>query len=196
MSKIEPQSSSGPGPGPEQKCSGRISISFVVAVAENGVIGREGGLPWRLSSDLKLFRRLTMGKPILMGRRTWESLPKQPLDGRDNIVVTRDKHYRAEGAFVVGDVHSAVSLGCRLATERGVDEIAVIGGAALYADLLDKVDRMYWTTVHGAPEGDTTFPPFDASEWQTVEEERLPRGPNDDFDATLRVLVRRQKEAQ
>lgn len=165
-------------------------LTYVVAVAENGVIGRDGGLPWRLSSDLKLFRRLTMGKPIIMGRKTWQSLPKRPLDGRPNIVVTRDKSFQAPGAIVVQDSAKAVELGLELAKAAGADEVAVIGGAALYADLLPAVRRIYWTQVHGSPEGDTRFPEFDLSDWIAVSEEPIARGPNDQFRATLKVIER------
>lgn len=175
---------------PEGRRGGEIAVAFVVAVAENGVIGRNGGLPWRLSSDLKLFRRLTMGKPIIMGRRTWVSLPKRPLDGRDNIVVSRDISFQADGAHVASDAEHALRLARNLAQERGVNEIAVIGGAAIYEALLDAADRLYWTSVHGAPEGDTTFPEFDFSGWKLICEEPIERGPKDDFGATLRILER------
>ncbi len=167
-----------------------VKVAFVVAVADNGVIGRDGGLPWRLSSDLKLFRRLTMGKPIIMGRRTWQSLPKRPLDGRDNIVVTRDPQFVAEGAQVVRDADAAVRLGEKLALEAGVDEVSIIGGAALYEALLSNADRIYWTAVRGNPEGDTTFPDFDLSNWKIASEEPIERGPKDEYDAVLRVLER------
>jgi dihydrofolate reductase len=168
-----------------------VIISFVVAVAENGVIGRDGGLPWRLSSDLKLFRKLTMGKPIVMGRRTWESLPKRPLDGRENIVVTRASNFSAEGAHVVGDAKEAVQLGCQLAPKHGVEEVAIIGGAAVYDALIGRVDRIYWTAVHGEPVGDTVFPEFDFSAWSIVSEQAIDRGANDEFAATLRILERK-----
>src|SRR5690606_42008351 len=120
-----------------------------------------GDLPWRLSSDLKLFRRLTMNKPIIMGRRTWESLPRRPLDGRDNIVLTRDRNFAAEGAHVVHSVEAALELGRKFAEARGVDEISVIGGAQIYESMLEHADRIYLTEVHGSPEGDTVFPPLD-----------------------------------
>lgn len=170
--------------------SDKVFLTFVVAVADNGVIGRNGGLPWRLSSDLKLFRRLTMGKPIIMGRRTWQSLPKRPLDGRENIVVTRDQGFVAEGARIVADAGEAVDLATGLARKSGVDEISVIGGAALYEALLEKADRIYWTAVRGNPEGDTTFPDFDLSDWKVVCEEPIERGPKDEFEAVLRVMER------
>jgi len=165
-------------------------ISIVVAVADNGVIGRDGGLPWRISSDLKTFRRLTMGKPLIMGRRTFQSL-KKPLDGRDNIVVSGNSDYKPEGALVVGDLPSALALARACAEKRGVDEIAIIGGTAVFEAALPIADRIYKTEVHGTPEGDAMFPELDWSDWQEVGREELPRGPNDDYGATLITLERR-----
>ena len=162
----------------------------MVAVAENGVIGRDGDLPWRLSSDLKMFRRLTMGKPIVMGRRTWDSLPKRPLDGRDNIVVTRDRDYSAEGAYVVGTIDEALALGEKLAQAREADEVAVIGGAQIFRDTLGRAERIYWTAVHGAPEGDTVFPKLPEDEWREVAREEIPQTERDQYAATLRILER------
>jgi dihydrofolate reductase len=166
-------------------------ISIVVAVADNGVIGRDRGLPWRISSDLKTFRRLTMGKPLIMGRRTFQSL-KKPLDGRDNIVVTGNSGYRPEGALTVADFDAALALARTCAEQRGVDEIAVVGGTAIFAAALPIADRIYKTEVHGSPEGDAQFPAVDWSEWQEVTREDLPRGPADDYAATLVVLDRRR----
>lgn len=195
MTTTNPPWSRSPDAEPEPADGDGIVITFVVAVAENGIIGRDGGLPWRLSTDLRLFRRLTMGKPIIMGRRTWQSLPKRPLDGRDNIVISRDPNFAAVGALVVGDAEAAVKLGRELAQKRGVGEIAVIGGASVYKALLPEVERIYWTVVHGDPAGDTTFPDFDLENWQLVQEECIERGPNDEFAATLRVLKRPQNAA-
>ena len=175
---------------PEAGGGGGVVIALVVAVAQNGVIGQDGTLPWRLSSDLKLFRRLTMGKPIVMGRRTWQSLPKKPLDGRDNIVVTRDASFAAAGAYVVANPTEALALARRLAAKRGTNEVAVIGGAALYDAFLEDAQRIYWTSVHGCPEGDTRFPEFDLSDWKTVSKEPIARGPKDEFEASFMVFER------
>jgi dihydrofolate reductase len=164
-------------------------ISLVVAIAENGVIGRDGGLPWRLSSDLKTFRRLTMGKPLIMGRRTFQSL-KKPLDGRDNIVVTRDESVRPDGAIVVPSFEAALALAKDCAKARGADEIMVIGGADVFAAALPLAGRIYKTKVHGRPEGDTHMPKVDWKAWREVSREALPRGPRDDFSATL-ILIER-----
>ena len=163
-------------------------IAFVIAVAENRVIGKDGHLPWRLSSDLKLFRRLTMNKPIIMGRRTWESLPRRPLDGRDNIVLTRDRNFAAEGAHVVHSVEAALELGREFAEARGVDEISVIGGAQIYESMLEHADRIYLTEVHGSPEGDTVFPPLDSAKWQEVGSEPINQTERDQYSATLKIM--------
>jgi dihydrofolate reductase len=167
-------------------------ITLVVAVADNGVIGRDGGLPWRLSSDLKTFRRLTMGKPLIMGRRTFQSL-KKPLDGRDNIVVTRDEGFRPAGAIVAPSFPAALAQAERCARERGVDEVMVIGGADIFAEALPLAGRIYKTEVHGSPEGDTLMPKVDWDRWQEVSREPLPRGERDDFDATLLLLERKPR---
>jgi dihydrofolate reductase len=164
-------------------------ISLVVAVADNGVIGRDGGLPWRISSDLKTFRRLTMGKPLIMGRRTFQSL-KKPLDGRDNIVVTGNRDYRPDGALVASDFDAAMALGRLCAERRGVDEIAVIGGTAVFEASVPTANRIYKTEVHGSPAGDALFPAIDWSQWREASREELPEGPNDDYRATLVVLER------
>ena len=167
-----------------------MQISLIVAVAENGVIGAKGRLPWRLSSDLKTFRRLTMGKPLIMGRRTFQSL-KGPLDGRDNIVLTRDPYFQADGISVVDSLADALTLARTLAAARGADEIMVIGGADVFRASLPHASRIYWTEVHAQPEGDVHFPEIDLSEWQEASREPLPQSEKDDVTATLRVLERR-----
>jgi dihydrofolate reductase len=165
------------------------SIALLVAVAENGVIGRDGDLPWRLSSDLKLFRRLSMGKPLVMGRKTFATL-KGPLDGRDNIVVTRDAGFTADGAIVAHSVDEALRLARDFARRRGAGEIIVIGGAEIYRQTLPVADRIYLTRVNAAPRGDVTFPPLDMSQWRVIQEESYKNGPKDDFSFTFSVLER------
>jgi dihydrofolate reductase len=166
-----------------------IRIVVVVAVAENGVIGYEGGLPWRQSSDLKLFRKLTMGKPLIMGRRTFQSIGK-PLDGRDNIVITRDPSFTAAGVSICGSVPEALTLARVLATTRGADEIAVIGGAEIYDAFLPDADRIYLTRVHAEPVGDKYFAPLDPALWRETSREPLPKGDRDQFETTLIVYDR------
>jgi dihydrofolate reductase len=167
-----------------------MKVSLIVAVAGNGVIGAHGRLPWRLSADLKTFRRLTMGKPIIMGRKTFQSL-KRPLDGRDNIVVSRDPHFEAAGASVVDSVADALTLARTLALTRGGDEIMVIGGAGIFRATLAAADRIYWTEVHARPEGDVVFPETDMSDWIEVGREALPHSEKDDVTATFKVLERK-----
>lgn len=165
-------------------------VSLVVAVAENGVIGRDGGLPWRMSSDLKLFRRLTMGKPIIMGRRTFQSIGK-PLDGRDNIVVSRDPFFEHAGVSTTETIADALTLARVLAATRGVDEIMVIGGADIYAAAFPLAGRIYLTRVHATPSGDRHFAPLDPSQWKEVSRQALPHDDRDDFPATLLVFERK-----
>lgn len=166
-----------------------IQLSLIVAVAENGVIGRDGGLPWRLSSDLKTFRRLTLGKPIVMGRRTFASIGK-PLDGRDNIVVTRDPNFEVSGVSACATIADALTLARVLAATRGADEVMVIGGAQIYQNALPLADRVYFTEVHAKPGGDRHFPKLDARAWRETSREPLPKGPNDDYAATLIIFQR------
>ncbi len=159
-------------------------ISLVVAVSRNGVIGRDGGLPWHISSDLKRFKAITLGKPVIMGRKTWESLPKRPLPGRQNIVITRQPRYSAEGALVVATIDAAL----RAAENTG--EIAIIGGGEIYAMIFPLADRIYLTEVDMDVVGDTFFPPIDPGEWQEVAREIHGVGPGDSAGFTLRTLDR------
>jgi dihydrofolate reductase len=169
--------------------TGKVRIAFVVAVAENGVIGRNGQLPWRLSSDLKRFRKLTLGKPLVMGRKTYDSIGK-PLDGRDNIVVTRQAGFSPPGAHVASSVEQALALGRELAAGRGVDEVMVIGGAEVYRMALPHAERLYLTLVHAEPEGDAHFHAPDSEQWRETAREPMPQGPNDQFSAEFIVLDR------
>ena len=136
-------------------------IALIVAVAENGVIGRDGTLPWRIPEDMKWFKARTEGRPLIMGRKTWESLPKRPLPGRTNIVVTRNQSYRADGAVVVRSLDAAIDVAIGEASE----EIMVIGGAELYRAALPLAGRIYLTRVHAAIEGDTYLPAIDRDDW-------------------------------
>ncbi len=168
-----------------------MHVSFVVAIAYNCVIGHDNGLPWKLSSDMAYFKRVTMGKPIIMGRKTWESLPRKPLPGRPNIVVTRDPAYAAEGAEVVTGTEAALERAFAHAAELGVEEVAVIGGAQLYAEMFDHATRLYITEVHAAPEGDVSFPAFDISHWREVSRERHEAGEKDSAAYSFVLLERR-----
>jgi dihydrofolate reductase len=162
-----------------------------VARSLNGVIGRDGGLPWTIRSDLKLFRRLTMGKPVIMGRRTWESLPNAPLKGRLNLVLSRDGSFQAKGAVVCETLDEAIQIGREQAEEDGEDEVCVIGGAALFAAALPKARRLYLTEVIAEVQGDVLFPPFAEGEWEEAERLEHPREEGDDHDWVFRRLERR-----
>jgi dihydrofolate reductase len=164
-----------------------------VAAARNGVIGREGKLPWRLSSDLKFFKTITMGKPLVMGRKTWESMTKRPLPGRDNIVITRQRGYKAPGATVVADPESALSKAEMFARRAGADEIAVIGGGEIFSLLLPRADRIYLTEVDLDVTGDTFMPELDPAHWREVARERFSRGEKDEADFVIRTLDRRYR---
>ena len=159
-------------------------ISFVVAVSRNGVIGNDGGLPWRISTDLKRFKEITMGKPVVMGRKTWESLPRKPLPGRRNIVITRQDGFQAPGADVVRSPREAVIL-C-----ASDPEIAVIGGGEIYRLFWPLVDRLYVTEVDLDVAGDTHFPEVLPQEWREVSREVHSQAPDDSASFVLRVLDR------
>ena len=168
----------------------KVRIAFAVAVAENGVIGAGGDLPWRLPTDLKRFRKTTMGKPIIMGRKTYVSIGK-PLDGRDNIVVTRDRSFAAPGVHVALTIADAIALGRQLATQRGVDEVVIIGGAEIFRATLAEADRIYLTLVRGKPAGDTYLAAFDPAIWAETAKEPMPQGPGDQYPADFLVLDRK-----
>ena len=169
-----------------------MQIAIYVAIAENGVIGSKGGLPWRLSTDLKRFKAGTMGKPIVMGRKTWESFPKRPLPGRLNIVVTRDKAYRAEGAETASSLRDAITLAeIRARCMAVADEICVIGGGEIYAQALPLADRLHVTHVLASVDGDTVFPTIDPAIWHLARAEVFPAGEKDSHATRYAVYERR-----
>ena len=169
-------------------------IALVVARGRNGVIGREGDLPWSLRSDLQRFKAITLGKPCIMGRSTWESLPLRPLPGRLNLVLTKDMSYeeqgKAKGAVVCTSLDEALDIARETAVDDGVGEVCVIGGAALFETVLPKAKRLYITEVDAAPDGDTWFPTFDESGYRELESERREPGEKDDHAFTFRILER------
>jgi len=168
-----------------------MDIAIYVAIAENGVIGREGGLPWRLSSDLKRFKADTMGKPIIMGRKTWEGIGR-PLPGRLNIVVTRDPAFRAEGAETMRSLDEAIVLArAQGRCMAGADEICVIGGGEIYRQALPLADRLYVTHVLAKVDGDTRFPEIDSDVWQAVRVIDTPAGEKDSHPTRYTVYERR-----
>ena len=171
-----------------------MQVAIHVAIAQNGVIGREGGLPWRLSTDMLRFKAGTMGKPIIMGRKTWESFPRRPLPGRLNIVVTHNRDYRVEGAEVVASLPDALALAtARARCMSGVDEICVIGGGEIYRQALPLADRLDVTHVLADIEGDTRFPAIDPDVWQIVSQKDFPAGDKDTHPTRYVVYQRRSK---
>ncbi len=164
-----------------------MHLSIIVAVSENGVIGRDGGLPWHLSADLQRFKRLTMGHTIVMGRRTWESIGRV-LPGRTMIVVSRqaDYHVPVEGICVANSLEDALQI----AAAAGEDETFIVGGAELYREALSRADRLYLTRVHAQIDGDTQFPQFDSSEWQLVSNEQHPANAKNDHSYSFEVYER------
>ena len=164
--------------------SAQIALVLVAAVADNGVIGRDGAMPWRLKSELAHFRRLTMGHPLVMGRKTFRSLGR-PLPGRTNIVVTRDPAFAAPGVVVTAGLEAALAAARGDALRRGAAAIMVIGGAEIYAQTLPLADRLELTRVHARPDGDTLLPPIDLAMWrETVRTECAP-APGDEAGYTL-----------
>jgi dihydrofolate reductase len=166
-------------------------LVLVVARARNGVIGRDGDLPWRLRSDLQRFKAITLGKPCIMGRKTWESLPLKPLPGRLNLVLSRDESFTARGAVVCTTLDEAVEIARETAEEDGVGEICVIGGVALFEKALPRAKRLYLTEVEAAPDGDMMFPPFDGTDWIELSSEAHPAGEKDDHGFVFRLLERK-----
>jgi dihydrofolate reductase len=165
-------------------------VAVVVARARNGVIGKDGALPWRLKSDMALFKASTLGKPVVMGRKTWDSLPRKPLPGRLNIVLTRDKGFEAVGAVACESFEEALEIAREQAREDDVEEVCVIGGAALIALALQRAKRIYLTEVDADPDGDVHMPKLDESQWTETRRERFEAGPDDQHPFTFRVLER------
>lgn len=166
-----------------------MTISLVVAMSENGVIGREGGLPWRLSTDLKRFKAITMGKPVVMGRKTWDSIGR-PLPGRLNIVISRDATFSAPGVTTAGSLEEALTLGRAEAGPEG--EICVIGGGEIFRETLPLADILYVTHVAADVEGDVYFPGIDAVHWRAISQENVAAGEKDMYP-TRYVVYERQR---
>lgn len=167
-----------------------MKIVLVAAIGDNLVIGRDGQLPWRLRSDLQHFRKLTLNRPLIMGRKTHESIGKA-LDGRTNIVLTRDLSLVSPGTVLATSLDAALSFARSDAIRRGVDEIMVIGGGDIFAATMPMADRLEITHVHVSPDGDALFPTIDPEVWQEVAHEDRFAGPDDDANFTLATYVRR-----
>jgi len=168
-----------------------MEVVLIVAVADNGVIGANGAIPWRLKSDMQRLKMMTIGKPVVMGRKTFTSL-RRPLPGRTNIVVTRDQEFRAPGAVVTTSLADARAVAVGDALRRSVAEIAVIGGAEIYAQWIEFADRLEVTEVHVRPEGDTYFAGIDAAQWQEAARVQNPAGPDDSAAFSYVTYRRRQ----
>jgi len=166
--------------------TGLVGIALIAAVARNGVIGRDGTLPWRIPSDMAFFKRTTMGKPIVMGRKQFESVGR-PLPGRTNIVVSRQEGYQPEGVLVFSDFAAALDHAKSIAAADGASEVMIIGGGEIYALALPHADRLYLTEVDLDAEGDTRFPEIGLDEWVCIE--RTEATPSERDDAAYRIAV-------
>ena len=167
-----------------------MRLCLIAAVAENGVVGNNNSLPWHLPADLQYFKHKTLGKPIVMGRKTFESIGR-PLPGRTNIVVSRNKSYAAAGVEVVDSLESSLTLASDIALTDGQEDLMVIGGAAIYAAALPLAQCLYITEVHGEVEGDAYFPAVDWSQWREVSRQRHTAPEPDGYDYSFVVYQRR-----
>ncbi len=164
-------------------------ISLIAAVGKNRVIGVEGDLPWHLSGDLKFFKQTTMGKPIIMGRITYDSIGK-PLPGRPNIVITRNPDFKPDGVDVVRSLEEALALAKRYAAGLETSEVMIIGGAQIYSASIAKADRLYLTEVDLSPKGDAYFPEYSPNEWAEISRETVKSAGNDSPDFAFVTLER------
>lgn len=167
-----------------------MTLVLVAAIGENNVIGNKGKLPWHLRSDLRHFRALTLDKPVIMGRKTFQSIGK-PLDRRTNIVITRDKKFAPEGVTVAPSFKAALEIAQNDAKRRGTDEIMVIGGEAIFAEAMPLADRLEITHVNAAPKGDAYFPPIDLKHWREASRDVRAAGRGDDAGFACTVYLRR-----
>ena len=166
-----------------------MKISMIAAMTEERVIGIKNTLPWKLPNDMKWFRQNTMGKPIVMGRRTFESIGR-PLPGRTNIVISRNPRYPADGVSLVASLDEALALGRKIAAEDGASEIAVIGGAEIYALALPRADRLYLTRVHASLEGNALLPPVDWLQWREISRDHHSASGDNPYDYSFLVFDR------
>jgi dihydrofolate reductase len=166
-----------------------MRLALIWAMARNRVIGRNDALPWYLPEDLKYFKQVTMGKPIIMGRKTWESIGR-PLPGRTNIVITRDAEFSAEGVKVVNSLEAAITLAEHVTVIDGGDEAVVMGGAQIYEMALPMADRLYMTQVHAEVDGDTCFPEFELASWHELTREDFSASETNPYDYSFVVLER------
>lgn len=168
-----------------------IKLSAMLALSQNRVIGVNNGLPWRLSNDLKWFKKTTMGKPLIMGRKTFQSLPGL-LPGRPHIVVTRDTGFAADGVIIAHDLDTALIKAKAAAREIGADEMVIIGGADIFGQSLERLDRLYLTEVHAVVDGDTFLPEFNTADWTEISREFHEKSEKDMFDHSFITLDRKR----
>lgn len=171
-----------------------VRIAMIAGVAENGVIGSDQTIPWRVPSDMAFFKKTTMGKPIVMGRKQFETVGK-PLPGRTNIVITRQRGYQPEGVLVFHDVETALAEAGKIAEADGVDEIMIIGGGELYAQLMARADRLYITHIDLSPSGDVRFPAIAPEQWTVVDLPEMAPSPRDEATYRVKVYERRRDAA-
>lgn len=169
-----------------------VRIAMIAGVAENGVIGSDQSIPWRVPSDMAFFKKTTMGKPIVMGRKQYETVGR-PLPGRANIVITRQRGYAPDGVLVFHTIEAALAEARKIATADGVDEIMIIGGGELYTQLMDRADRLYITHIDLSPSGDVRFPAIASEDWAVVDLPEVAPSPKD--EATYRVKVYERRGA-
>lgn len=171
-----------------------VRIAMIAGVAENGVIGNNQTIPWRVPSDMAFFRRTTMGKPVVMGRKQYETVGK-PLPGRTNIVVTRQAGYQPDGVLVFPSIDAALAKAREIAEADGVDEIMIIGGGELYAQMMGRADRLYISHIDLHPAGDVLFPAIAPEQWAVVDLPEVTPSPKDEATYRVKVYERRQDAA-
>lgn len=167
-----------------------LPVYLIAAVSQNGVIGRDGAMPWRLSTDLQRFKALTLGKPIVMGRKTWDSIGGA-LPGRTNIVITRDCAFTAEGAVIAHSLSQAYSIAENVATQNGADAVFIIGGGEIFQQGLAIADKIFLTEISAFIEGDSFFPVFDKDKWTVVETQYIPEGEKDSYPTRFVIYERK-----
>lgn len=171
-----------------------VKIAMIAGVAENGVIGNDQTIPWRVPSDMAFFKRMTTGKPIVMGRKQFDTVGR-PLPNRTNIVVTRQQGYQPDGVLVFHDLDVAVQKAIAVAEADGIDEIMIIGGGNLYAQLMDRADRLYISHIDLSPQGDVVFPTIVEADWVVVDLPEITPSPKDEATYRVKVYERRQPSA-
>ena len=171
-----------------------VQISMIAGVAENGVIGSEQTIPWRVPSDMAYFKATTMGKPVVMGRKQYETVGR-PLPGRTNIVITRQEGYQPEGVVVFHTIEAALDKARAVAADDGVDEVMIIGGGELYAQLMAQADRLYISHIDLSPPGDVVFPAITPEDWTVIDLPEVVPNPKDQASYRVKVYARRKGSA-